>query len=58
MRVHVRDLPRQGLPADWRAKAWNLDHAWFREGELRMSLSLTHDADFAMASVWLERSER
>ncbi len=30
----------------------------FRGGELRMSLSLTHDADFAMASVWLERSER
>jgi holo-[acyl-carrier protein] synthase len=30
----------------------------FPEGTLQMSLSLTHDADFAMASVWLERSER
>ena len=35
MRVHVRDLPREGLPADWRAKAWNIDCAWFRGAELR-----------------------
>ena len=38
MRVHVRDLPRAGQPADWRAKALNLDYAWFRRGELRSVL--------------------
>jgi hypothetical protein len=38
MRVYVRDLPRKDVPADWRAKAWNIDHAWFRASELRSLL--------------------
>lgn len=41
MRVNTRDLPRQGLPADWRAKAWNIDYAWFRADELRALLPKT-----------------
>lgn len=35
LRVTVRDLPRRDLPGDWRAKAYNVDHAWFRAAELR-----------------------
>lgn len=38
MRVHVRDLPRAGQPADWRAKAYNVDYAWFQADELRSVL--------------------
>jgi len=34
LRAFVRDLPRRNLPQDWRSKAWNVDYAWFREGEL------------------------
>lgn len=34
LRVTSRDLPRAHPPADdWRAKAWNLDFAWFRAEE-------------------------
>jgi hypothetical protein len=34
LRAYVRDLPRANLPQDWRSKAWNVDYAWFRPGEL------------------------
>jgi hypothetical protein len=35
LRVTSRDLPRAEPPADdWRAKAWNLDFAWLRAGEV------------------------
>ena len=27
--VIARDLPRDDLPDDWRARAWNVDFAWF-----------------------------
>ena len=32
--VHMRDLPREDLPDDWRAEARNLDRAWFQREEL------------------------
>lgn len=32
--VHLRDLPREDLPDDWRADARNLDRAWFQREEL------------------------
>jgi hypothetical protein len=41
LRVHTRDLPRNGedgltaQPADWRARAWNQDFAWFSADEVR-----------------------
>ena len=34
LRVHSRDLPRDDAPNDWRGKASNRDHAWFRRAEL------------------------
>lgn len=33
LRVVTRDVDRTGGPDDWRADAWNLDHAWFRREE-------------------------
>ena len=50
-RVHLSDFEivrrRSGEPTlVWRSGA---------EDELHMRVSLTHDADFAVASVWLER---
>jgi hypothetical protein len=43
LRVLSRDLPREEGQAaaragDWRAKAWNLDYAWFRREEARALL--------------------
>ncbi|HBP18776.1 MAG TPA: hypothetical protein DEA08_13455 [Planctomycetes bacterium] len=38
LRVTVRDLPRRDLPGDWRAKAYNVDYAWFRASELQSLL--------------------
>jgi hypothetical protein len=38
LRVNTRDLPREKQPADWRAKAWNQDFAWFRKEEARQFL--------------------
>lgn len=35
LRVHSRDLPREKTASDWRAKAWNRDHAWFTKAEAR-----------------------
>jgi hypothetical protein len=35
LRVTSRDLPREGAPRDWRARAWNRDFAWFRAEEAR-----------------------
>lgn len=34
LRAFVRDLPRRSVAKDWRSKAWNVDYAWFRAGEL------------------------
>lgn len=33
--VFTRDLPRPRVPRDWRGRAWNQDHAWFRADEVR-----------------------
>jgi len=38
LRVATRDLPRDDAPEDWRARAWNLDYAWFRAAEARALL--------------------
>jgi len=41
LRVNARDLPRENLPNDWRAEAWNQDYAWFRKEEALMFLPTT-----------------
>jgi hypothetical protein len=33
LRVTVRDLPREGLPDDWRGRAWNNDFVWVTREE-------------------------
>jgi hypothetical protein len=38
LRVVSRDLPRASQAADWRADAWNMDHAWFQRDEARALL--------------------
>jgi len=38
LRVYSRDLPRDDLPDDWRARAWNQDFAWFTREEMRAFL--------------------
>jgi hypothetical protein len=35
LRVVTRDVDREDGPDDWRAHAWNLDHAWFRREEVQ-----------------------
>jgi hypothetical protein len=34
LHVFSRDLPREGVPTDWRGRAWNQDFAWFRADEM------------------------
>lgn len=34
LRVYARDLPREKIPADWRANAWNTDTFWLRKDEV------------------------
>jgi hypothetical protein len=50
LRVYVRDVERVDAPGadDWRAEAWNLDHAWFRREEV---LALVPAADEVGARV-------
>lgn len=38
LRVYTRDMPRKGLPNDWRRTAWNVDSLWFRKAEARTLL--------------------
>ena len=38
LKVYSRDLERKDLPNDWRAKAWNIDFAWFKKEEARSML--------------------
>ncbi len=38
LRVNSRDLPRETPLSDWRARAWNLDYAWFTKEEARQFL--------------------
>ena len=38
LRVYVRDLPGATEAKDWRATAWNLDHAWLKPEELQSLL--------------------
>jgi len=38
LRVHTRDMPRQDIPNDWRAVAWNVDSLWYRKAEARQML--------------------
>ncbi len=40
LRITTRDLPRTSgdrasRPRDWRARAWNLDYAWFKKSEAK-----------------------
>ncbi|MDA1195780.1 MAG: hypothetical protein O2894_11420 [Planctomycetota bacterium] len=60
LRVYARDLPRedQGAGAtDWRARAWNLDYAWFRAAEAKACVPT--DARVGAEQVWpLELADR
>ena len=57
--VRLRDIEvvrrRSGEPT---LRVNGVSGAAIPQADLRFSLSLTHDADFAMASVWLERVGR
>lgn len=41
LRVNSRDLPRDKVTEDWRARAWNQDFAWFTRNEARQFLPST-----------------
>ena len=38
VRVYSRDLPREGVPDDWRRDAWNQDYAWYKKDEAQKFL--------------------
>ncbi len=59
LRVWVRDLPRDpeadARPDDWRRRAFNLDHAWFRADE---AAALVPEATAGASVAWPEALAR
>lgn len=52
LKVVSRDMPRTGVPNDWRANAWNIDYAWFRKEE--MASMLPKDWSKGASVAWPE----